>query len=374
VDHARARPASPIYSELSEVLQIHLHDALSDRAKPEAALTAAAREMNARIDRTRRGTSPPTRSRAPWLVAFVLLALASVVLFRRRWRSRLPDDRLGWLLSAPALVVVAVAVAVPLALTVWESLHAHRLSMPWQGERFVGFGNYVELLSDGRLGGALARTLLFSAASVTLELSLGFGLALLLHRSLRGRFSRALALTPWAMPTVVVALGWRFFFDDQSGIANAVLSGVGTEPVGWLASPVFAWVPLISADVWKTTPFVALLLLSGLSQIDQRLYEAAALDGAGPWRRFWHLTVPLVRPALMVALVFRTLDAFRIFDLAVVLTGGGPGTATEPIAQLAYTSLFSHLRFGYGSAVSVIMFAVTLALSIAYVRLLERAR
>ena len=154
VDHARARPASPIYSELSEVLQIHLHDALSGRAEPEAALTAAAREMNARIERTRRGSSPPTQSRTPWLVAFGLLAAALVALRWRRRRKPLPDDRLAWLLSAPALTVVAVVVAAPLALTLWESLHAHRLSMPWQGRRFVGFGNFLELLSGVSAWGA----------------------------------------------------------------------------------------------------------------------------------------------------------------------------------------------------------------------------
>ncbi|MCA9597855.1 MAG: extracellular solute-binding protein [Myxococcales bacterium] len=363
VRSARARPASPIYSELSELLQIHLHDALSGRAEPHAALSAAAREMNARIERK----PPRETSRAPWIVAFGLLALGLGLLFLRRRPRPEPDDRLGWLLTAPALGVVLLVVGVPLALTVWESLHAHRLAMPWQGRPFVGARNYAELFGDPRVRGALVRTLGFVGVSVALELAFGFALALGMKRALRGRLSRALALAPWAMPTVVVGLGFRFLFDDQSGIARAVATG-------WLSSPTLAWVPLVSADVWKTTPFVALLLLAGLSAIDERLYEAAALDGAGVWQRFWYLTLPLVRPALLVALVFRTLDAFRIFDLALVLTGGGPGTATEPVALLAYTSLFSHLRFGYGSALGVVMFAVTLALAWAYVHLLERAQ
>jgi ABC-type sugar transport system permease subunit len=248
-------------------------------------------------------------------------------------------------------------VLVPLAWTFWESLHAHDLRMPWQGRAFVGLDNYAEALESPALAGALARTAIFLFASVTLEIGLGFVLALLLNRLVRGRVAaRAAALVPWAMPTVVAALAWRFLFDDRA-------SGVG-----WLTHPIAAWVPLVLADVWKTTPFVALLLLTGLQTIDPRFYEAARLDGAGAWQRFWNVTLPLSRPALTVAVLFRSLDALRVFDLVVVLTGGGPGSATEPIALLAYSELLQNLRFGYGSALSVILFLIAVVLSAVYVR------
>jgi multiple sugar transport system permease protein len=169
---------------------------------------------------------------------------------------------------------------------------------------------------------------------------------------------------------VVAGLLWRFLFDAQAGIANAFLDGLGVidEPVVWLVGAATAWVPVILADVWKSTPFVALLLLAGLQGIDPALHEAAAVDGAGAWRQLWHLTLPLLRPALAVALIFRTLDAFRVFDLIYVLTGGGPGTATEPIALYAFNALFSNLRFGYGAALSVIVFLVTFLLALLYLK------
>ena len=210
-----------------------------------------------------------------------------------------------------------------------------------------------------------------------LELVLVLVLALAMHRAGRGRgLMRAAALVPWALPTVVAALLWRFMFDAETGIVNAALAGAGLleHPVVWLAGGATTWVPVILADVWKMTPFVALLLLAGLQSIDPALYEAAAVDGAGPWWRFRHITLPLLRPALLVALIFRTLDAFRVFDLIYVLTGGGPGTATEPLALYTFTTLLQHLRFGYGSALSGVIFVVTFALALLYVRGLGPAR
>ncbi len=210
---------------------------------------------------------------------------------------------------------------------------------------------------------------------MALEIAAGLVLALALDRAFRGRgLVRAAVLVPWALPTVVAALLWRFLFQGEAGVVNAVLAALGVvgRPVVWLVGPTTAWVPLILADAWKTTPFVALLLLAGLQGIDPALYEAARIDGAGAWRRFWHLTLPLLRPALLVALIFRSLDAFRVFDLVYVLTGGGPGTATESIALYTFGTLFEDLRFGYGAALSVGVFAVTFALALAWVRLLGR--
>jgi ABC-type sugar transport system permease subunit len=283
----------------------------------------------------------------------------------------LSERRLAWTLVAPALAVTAAVALFPLGWTIWESLHQHDLRMPWLGRPFVGLANYAEILGDGRFWGAMLHTVFFTAVSVALELGLGLFLALALNRAFRGRgLVRAAVLVPWSIPTVVAALLWRFLFDAQAGIANAILLGLGVldEPVVWLVRAATAWVPVILADVWKTTPFVALLLLAGLQNIDPALHEAAAVDGAGAWRQLWHVTLPLLRPALAVALIFRTLDAFRVFDLIYVLTGGGPGTATEPIALYAFNALFSNLRFGYGAALSVIVFLVTFLLALLYLK------
>ena len=277
---------------------------------------------------------------------------------------------------APALLVLALLAVLPLLWTVWESLHQHDLRMPWQGRPFVGLAQYAELARDARFGAALLHTTFFTAITVALELTLGLLLALVMHRVVRGRGAvRAAALLPWAMPTVVVALLWRFVFESRTGAANAILTSIGVidSPIAWLAHPVAAWVPLILADVWKTTPFVALLLLAGLQSIDPLLYEAAAVDGAGAWARFRHITLPMLRHAILVAVIFRTLDAFRVFDLVYVLTSGGPGTATEPVALYTFTALLQHLRFGYGSAMSVVILVIAMLLAIMYARLL-RAR
>lgn len=289
------------------------------------------------------------------------------------------DRRLGWLMLTPALLTIALIAVFPLLWTVWESLHLHDLRMPWRGRPFIGLANYVEIAGDLRFRGALVRTIAFAAVSVTLELALGLTFALAMNRVFRGRgLMRAAILIPWAVPTVVAALLWRFMFESDTGIVNAVLTSVGVldSPVPWFVGSISAWVPVVLSDVWKTVPFVAILLLAGLQNIDRSLYEAAAVDGAGPWWRLWHITIPLLRPALLVALIFRTLDAFRVFDLVYVLTGGGPGTATEPVALYTFNTLLQNLRFGYGSAMSVVIFMVTFGIALLYIRLLgegERA-
>jgi ABC-type sugar transport system permease subunit len=273
----------------------------------------------------------------------------------------------------PAFLTILLVALFPLFWTVWESLHLHDLRMPWLGRPFVGLANYIEAIGDPRFRGALGHTLFFAATSVSLELVIGLWFALALNRTFRGRgLVRAAVLVPWAIPTVVSALLWRFMFEGQTGIVNAALIdlGLAREPVVWLIHPRLAWVPVILADVWKTTPFVALLLLAGLQNIDASLYEAARIDGASAWRQFRYVTLPLIKPALLVALIFRTLDAFRVFDLVYALTGGGPGTSTEPIALYTFNALLQNLQFGYGSALSVIVFVVTFSLALLYIRFL----
>jgi ABC-type sugar transport system permease subunit len=281
------------------------------------------------------------------------------------------ERRLAWLLVAPALASISLVALFPLVWTVWESVHQHDLRMPWLGHPFVGLANYTRAFHDARFVASLAHTAFFAATSIAIELVLGLALALAMHRAFRGRgVVRAAVLLPWAIPTVVAALLARFAFESPSGIVDSLLMGFGLarDPIVWLADPRLAWVPVILADVWKTTPFVALLLLAGLQNIDRALYEAAAIDGAGAWWQFRRITLPLLRPTLAVALIFRTLDAFRVFDLVYVLTNGGPGTSTEPVALYTFDTLLQNLEFGYGAALSVIVFVITFALALLYVR------
>jgi ABC-type sugar transport system permease subunit len=260
---------------------------------------------------------------------------------------------------APALAAIVLVALAPMAWTVWESLHLHDLRMPWLGHPFIGLSNYLEAFGDPRLREAVLHTAAFVVASVTLELFLGLVFALAMSGARRGRGAiRLIVLMSWAVPTVVAAMIWRFLFEGAM--------------FNWFADPLAAWVPIVLADSWKMTPFVALLLLAGLQAIDPALYDAARMDGASDWRQFREITLPLLRPALLVAVLFRALDAFRVFDVIYVLTGGGPGTATEPISLYTFSTLLQHLRFGYGSALSVIIFIVTFMLALFYIRLAGR--
>lgn len=268
------------------------------------------------------------------------------------------EARAAGLMVAPALAIILLVALVPILVTAWEALHGHDLRLPRLGRPFIGAANFVEAAGDPRFQAALVRTVGFALVSVPLELTLGLALALLMHGALRGRaFIRVAALLPWAVPTVVAALVWRFLFE-----------GVAPD---WLVHPLLAWVPIVLADVWKTTPFVAILLLAGLQTIDPALDEAARIDGAGLLRRFFTITFPLLAPALVVAAAFRMLDALRLFDLAYVLTGGGPGTATEPLSLYAFIALLQRLRFGYGSALSVTVFLLTFVFALVWVKALR---
>jgi ABC-type sugar transport system permease subunit len=284
------------------------------------------------------------------------------------------EARLGWAMALPALSVIALVAIGPILWAIWESLHLHDLRMPWLGRRFIGAQNYIEAFSDSRFWDAIGHTVVFAAASVTIELVVGLALAMAVDSMTRGRgVVRTAMLLPWAVPTVVVGLVWRFMFETPGGLVNTILVRAGvTAPPIWFADPVAAWVPVILADVWKTAPFVAILLLAGLQVIDTSLYEAAQIDGASSWQQFTRITLPLLRPALLVALIFRTVDAFRVFDVIYVMTGGGPGTATEPIALYTFSALLENLRFGFGSALSVIIFTVTFVLALVAIRLMGR--
>lgn len=238
---------------------------------------------------------------------------------------------------------------------------------------FVGFSHYTEIIQQHRFWKSLWNTSVFTVISVSIELVLGLAIALLINRQFRGRgIVRASVLVPWAIPTVVSALMWKFMFDGQNGIMAKFFHSIGLIPdMGTLlTSKYWSMFSVVFADVWKTTPFVTLLLLAGLQTISGSLYEAARVDGASRIQQFFKITLPLLTPTILVTLLFRTLDAFKIFDLVYVLTGGGPANATETISIYTYKTMFAQMNFGEGSALSVIGFICIAIISIFYIRFL----
>jgi multiple sugar transport system permease protein len=238
---------------------------------------------------------------------------------------------------------------------------------------YIGFSHYEKNLTSGRMWSAIGNTATFTVISVTLELILGLAIALLINKAFIGRgLIRATILIPWAIPTAVSALMWKFLYDGQNGIVAKYFADIGlVEKMSYLlTTEVGAMFSVIFSDVWKTTPYMALLLLAGLQTIPDSLYEASSIDGATKWEQFTNVTLPLLKSSILVALLFRTLDAFRVFDLIFVLTGGGPANSTETISILAYKVMFSQTNFGEGSALSVIVFICVAIISIIYIRIL----
>ncbi|CAH0345997.1 hypothetical protein BCI9360_02307 [Bacillus sp. CECT 9360] len=240
---------------------------------------------------------------------------------------------------------------------------------------FIGLKHYQDNFSDSRMWRAIGNTVLFTVISVGVELVLGLGIALLINKVFLGRgLIRATILIPWAIPTAVSALMWKFLYDGQNGIVAKIFEDIGfvSSMSTLLTTDTGAFFSVIFADVWKTTPYMALLLLAGLQTIPGSLYEAASIDGAGKWKQFVTITLPLLKSSLLVALLFRTLDAFRVFDLIYVLTGGGPANSTETISILAYKVMFSQTNFGEGSALSVIVFICVAIISMIYISFLGK--
>lgn len=240
---------------------------------------------------------------------------------------------------------------------------------------FIGLRHYENNFSDPRMWKALWNTTFFTVVSVFCELLFGLGIALLLHKTFFGRgLVRATILIPWAVPTAVSALMWKFLYDGQNGVVAHIFEQVGLfgRMSDLLTTEAGAMFAVIFSDVWKTTPYMALLILAGLQTIPHTLYEAAGIDGAGRWKQFLMITLPMLKSSILVALLFRTLDAFRVFDLIFVLTGGGPGNATETISILAYKVMFSQTNFGEGSALSVIVFVCVAIISAIYIKILGK--
>ncbi len=273
----------------------------------------------------------------------------------------------GYGFIIPAGLILLLVTVYPLVYVFWLSLH--RRNLIFNISRFSGLENYMFLFQDERFLRALWNTLYFTVVSVSVELVLGMLIALLLQRAFSGRgVVRALVLLPWALPTVVSARMWEWMYNTDFGIINYLL---GVD-VNWLGSPFWALNAAIIMDVWKTTPFVALLFMAGLQVIPRELYSSAMVDGAGRFYIFWRITLPLLKPVILVALLFRTIDAFRVFDAIYVLTGGGPASTTETLSIYAYRVLFQTLQFGYGSAIAMVVFLCVGIISVFYVRLLSR--
>jgi ABC-type sugar transport system permease subunit len=261
------------------------------------------------------------------------------------------------LLILPAAVALLAVAVYPILDGLWLSLR--NTSLATQDNSFVGFANYRALLQDDQFRNAWWHTVEFTAISTLAETLIGLGMALVLTEYFLIRpMVRAAMLVPWAMPTVVTSKMFGWLFDGQNGIINWLLraSGLIGRNIDWYGSTHTAFITIVIADVWKTAPFMALLLLAGLQTVPRSLTEAAMVDGAGAWRTFWHVRLPLLAPTMLIAGMFRALDAFRIFDLVYVLTGGGPADSTETLSTLTYKTLFSALLFGYGSALSTAMF------------------
>ncbi len=288
-------------------------------------------------------------------------------------------SRSAWLFLAPMLAVLMVVAAWPLARTIWFSLTNATL-VDLSNYDMIGFGNYLAyenghwygILTDPQWLRGLKNTLVFAAISVTLETVLGVIIALIVNANLPGRgLMRAAMLVPWAIPTVVSAKIWAWMLNDQFGIVNAMLTGAGLVdgPIAWLGGSELAMASIIAVDVWKTAPFVALLVLAALQTLPQECYEAARVDGVHPVKVFFRVTLPLIRPALAVAVIFRMLDAMRMFDLVYVMTGSNEETMT--LSVFARQALVSFQDVGYGSAASTGLFLIIAMITVIYIMALK---
>jgi multiple sugar transport system permease protein len=271
------------------------------------------------------------------------------------------ERRLGWLLCAPAVIVMIAVTAYPIAYAVYLSLERYNLELP-NAIKFVGLSNYAAVLTSPYWWHALIVTLIITIVSVALELVLGMLLALLMHRTIFGRNTvRTAALIPYGIVTVAAAYSWQFAWTPTTGYLSALFGNAA--PLSHTGQAIGV---IILAEVWKTTPFMALLLLAGLSLVPEDLQRAAKVDGATAWQRFTRITLPLMRPAILVALLFRTLDAFRIFDNIYILTQGGNNTGSVSI--LGYDNLFNALNLGIGSAISILIFICVAIIAVLFIK------
>jgi multiple sugar transport system permease protein len=284
--------------------------------------------------------------------------------------SKLERDerRLGFLLLAPASLLLAAVVVYPIAQLLANSLYSFRLTRP--GYRFIGLENFVfALFEDDRFLHSVLNTAILIGVTVPGSLAIGLGLALLANQPFRVKWPVRLGLLlPWALPLVFSGLIFRWFFDYRQGFVNWLIELAGLTPPQWLSDPHLAFVALCVAIVWKSSSFMALILLAGLQTIPKSLYEAAEVDGASRFQQFVEITLPMLKPAIVVALIFRTITAIQTFDIPFAMTNGGPGTATETMAMYIHKTTIDFLDLGYGSALATLMFLISVAATSVYLR------
>jgi ABC-type sugar transport system permease subunit len=287
---------------------------------------------------------------------------------------RMRDRHVALVFLAPALIALAAVLAYPIIASIWLSLTDASLSAGQLDTPFVGLANYVQLFSDKAVANALLNTLYFTIVEVTAVTTLGLLVALLLNHPM-GRWSgfRVMLLLPWAIAPVANAVLWKWIYHSNYGILNAILLQLGIidSNVTWLGDPFGALNMILLVDIWKSTPFIAILILAALQNIPNSLYRAARIDGANQWQSFRYITLPSLKTAIAIAVILQTIWALRVFDLIFVLTKGGPADGTVVMNFLAYRVTFNFLKFGYGAAIANVIFITSLILAIVYVRLMR---
>lgn len=292
---------------------------------------------------------------------------------KKKLTTELRENLVGYALILPSVILIVAICVIPIIQTFGYSLQYYNLTDPLN-RKFIGFGNYIKLFSMPEFVDTLINTLVFTVCAVSLQMVLGLVCAMLMNRAKRGvTLIRTSVLIPWAIPGIVVAQMFRFIFDGQLGVLNAALKILGiigeNESFAFLAKTGWAMFVVIVADTWKQFPFVALMLLAGLQIIPGELYEAAEVDGASKVRMFFSITLPMIKPMILVSLLFRTMSALRIFDIVYSMTGGGPANSTNTLLHNAYIYLFKDMNFGLGSAMSTVIFILIFIISIIYIKI-----
>ncbi|GGG19198.1 carbohydrate ABC transporter permease [Paenibacillus abyssi] len=282
------------------------------------------------------------------------------------------ERRLAWVLVLPSILLIFGLTIYPVLYSFWLSLNNVSLLNPVRS--FAGLNNYIEILSSQAFWAALGRTFYFVLISLSVQTVAGLTFALVLNQPFYGRgFVRALILLPWAIPNIVNGVMWEWILNSSYGALNGILLQIGiiSEPIQWLSKPWLALNMVILADTWKVIPLYVIMFLAGLQTIPKDLYEAARIDGSGVWRSFFSITLPLLKPILLVILVLRTMQCFGVFDIVYIMTKGGPADGTMVISFFTYFQTFGKLNFGMGSAISFLVAFVVLSISLVYMRLLK---
>lgn len=292
---------------------------------------------------------------------------------RRHWRD-MNETTLGWWLLLPVFLLLALIVVYPVGRLLCNSFYALRLvDSSDAAPEFIGWLNYQDVLADPEFWSSLKNTVWIAVITVPGALLMGLGLALLANLPIRQRgLVRVSLLLPWALPLSFTGLISAWFFNYDHGVINDILVRLGLEPQLWLTQPTQAKIAIWLTIIWKTSSFMALILLAGLQMIPKSLYEAATVDGASRWQQFWHITLPMLAPSIVVALIFRTITAFQTFDVPFTMTHGGPGYATETLAMYIHKMTIDYLDVGYGSALAVAMFLLSMLVSVVYLRYIGR--